>query len=190
MSSDNHPPPTFDGFCHRWRPELCKAAWAVLGDEDLAEDVAQRILRRLWTTGRWAEIESPATYCSSAARSEAVKVLRRQERLEPIGLGDPPPWSDTGAVGPEERLARSEFRDRWMRELLPRLPHRCGVVMTLVYLDGLTHREVADRLGVSPKAVGKQTTRGRELLRSVIAISDDGDLIRVSSEGDGGGGGG
>jgi RNA polymerase sigma-70 factor (ECF subfamily) len=186
MSSDPHPPPTFDGFCWRWRPELCKAALAVLGDEDIAEDVAQRILLRLWTTGRWAEIEAPATYCASAARREALKVLRRRERFEPIGLGEPPPWPDTGAAGPEERLARLEFRERWTQEFLPRLPPRCGVVMTLLCVEGLKPPEVADRLGMSSKAVGKQVTRGRELLRGVLDVSDDGDLIWVSSEEDGG----
>jgi RNA polymerase sigma-70 factor (ECF subfamily) len=184
MSSDPHPP--FDAFCRRWRPELCKAALAVLGDEDIAEDVAQRILRRLWTTGRWAAIESPATYCASAARREAVKVLRRRERFEPIGLGEPPPWSDTGAAGPEERLARLEFRERWRQEFLPRLPPRCGDVMTLVFIKGLKPAEVADRLGMSSKAVGKQVTRGRELLRGALKVSDDGELIWVSSEKAGG----
>jgi DNA-directed RNA polymerase specialized sigma24 family protein len=45
--------------------------------------------------------------------------------------------------------------------------------MSLVYFESLTHREIAEHLGVSIGAVEKQVTRGRRLLKAELqAILD------------------
>jgi DNA-directed RNA polymerase specialized sigma24 family protein len=45
--------------------------------------------------------------------------------------------------------------------------------MSLVYFESLTHREIAEQLGVTIEAVEKQVTRGRRLLKADLqAILD------------------
>jgi hypothetical protein len=52
-----------------------------------------------------------------------------------------------------------------------------------VYLEGHTHAEVAERLGISPRAVEKQVARGRQRLRKLAESGG----IDVSTFLDGGG---
>jgi hypothetical protein len=42
------------------------------------------------------------------------------------------------------------------------------VVCTPVFLEGMSHREVAARLGISVKAVEKQAARGRRHVRTML----------------------
>jgi len=66
------------------------------------------------------------------------------------------------------------------------LPPRCRAVMSLIVFDGLTHPEVAERLGIVA-AVEKQAARGRRLLLQSLqpVVSDT--RAEVSSTVDGGG---
>jgi RNA polymerase sigma factor (sigma-70 family) len=69
---------------------------------------------------------------------------------------------------------RSVLHAEWQRDLhrlLGELPRRCSLICALTWLGGLSHQEVADRLGVSLKAVEKQVTRGRRHLRGRIRRS-------------------
>jgi hypothetical protein len=63
-----------------------------------------------------------------------------------------------------------------MKLFLGALPPRCGLVMALTHLQGLTHSEAAERLGISEKAVEKQVRRGRDRLRKWLEHKEDGSV--------------
>lgn len=67
---------------------------------------------------------------------------------------------------PEAVRDRAERR-REAARLVASLPPRCGLVCALVFLEGFSHREVAQQLGISMNAVEKQVARGRAWLRHV-----------------------
>jgi RNA polymerase sigma-70 factor (ECF subfamily) len=157
----------------------------VLRDQDDAEDVAQDVFQGLLRRGTWEEIDGPARYFRSAGTKEALCLLRARRFLEPISLTEAEQLPLRGP-GPEELVAGKELR-RVLETQIRRLPKRCAKVAKLVMLGGLSHAEVAERLGVTVPAVQKQTARGREHLRRYLRRDENGDLRLVSTFVDGGG---
>jgi RNA polymerase sigma factor (sigma-70 family) len=175
----------FEAFFLKWRPVLLSLSQEILSDADEAEDVAQCILTRLWATGAWTEIAWPGAYIRQAARREALKM--RQKRRRWASLGHPGLLAvPSGGPDPAEAVEKQEFLER-LEDRIRALPPRCGLVMALTHLQGLTHSEAAERLGISEKAVEKQVRRGRDRLRKWLEREEDGSVSWQSQNSGGGG---
>jgi len=72
---------------------------------------------------------------------------------------------------PEQQAARSEMV-RFIQATLDSLPGRYGDVLEWKYVDGLSVKEIADRLAVGPKAAESLLTRARTACREVLAEID------------------
>lgn len=83
---------------------------------------------------------------------------------------------------PEAFFRRAGRNEGLVLRLLAPLPPRCHLVCALVILEGLSHREVAERIGVTVSAVEKQIARGRRLLQGSATTREG----RLSTFGDGG----
>ena len=71
---------------------------------------------------------------------------------------------------PETRAGQRDVR-RLVRATLDRLPPRYGDALAWKYVEGLTVREIAERLKLSPKATESLLTRARAAFRdSMLAI--------------------
>lgn len=57
---------------------------------------------------------------------------------------------------------------RWLEELIHELPADYREAVELVEADGLTHQELADRLGISLAAAKARVQRGRKTLKSIL----------------------
>lgn len=69
------------------------------------------------------------------------------------------------AGGPEEELQNTEVA-RLVHLTLDHLPPRYGRALEWKYIEGLSVREIAVRLGISPKATESILTRSREAFRT------------------------
>lgn len=176
----------FEAFFLKWRPVILSLSREILLDADEAEDVAQRILARLWVTGAWTEIAWPGAYLRQAARREALKMCQTRRRWASLGRIERLAFP-SGGPDPAEAVERHEFLER-LEDRIRALPPRCGLVMALTHLQGLTHSEAAERLGISEKAVEKQVRRGRDHLRKWLEREDDGSVSWQLRNSGGGGG--
>jgi len=168
----------------QWRHVLVSDAREVLGDCPLVDDVVQTVFVKMFDDGAWRELETPRAYCRRAARREALRALESRRRGRP--LTDIEEHARSTSLGPDDLVIRMDDQARLLA-CLRRLPERCALVMTLSLVEGLTHREIADRLGISRGAVEKQVARGRTYLRRLMTIDAEGNLIWLSSIEDGGG---
>jgi RNA polymerase sigma-70 factor (ECF subfamily) len=74
-------------------------------------------------------------------------------------------------ISAEQRVsARQELK--LLALALDRLPPRCRKVMWLRRVEGLSQREVAERLGVSVKAVEQQVSKGSRLLAQFVLAGE------------------
>ncbi len=55
-----------------------------------------------------------------------------------------------------------------MQELLAALPERTRAVLVMQYRDGLSYREIAQRMGVSSHMVKKHVVRGLATCRQAL----------------------
>jgi RNA polymerase sigma-70 factor (ECF subfamily) len=124
-------------------------------EEDVAELTQEAYLRVL--RYRDCSSESLKHLLLRVAMNLAVS-HRRQARLRDLPLDDFEPV-DTGPT-PEEVYERRERLQR-ASATLASLPGRCRKVFFLSRLDGMRHREIARRCGISLSLVEKQITRAK-----------------------------
>lgn len=118
---------------------------------DLAQEVYLRILRV-----DWASVRNPEGYLYAVAGN----LLKEQRLLEARrarqdDAEDPSlalQLAELPAFDNELDLASRRAR---LLEVLEQLPPRCRAAVVLQYRDGLSHQEIAERLGVSPHMVKK-----------------------------------
>lgn len=104
---------------------------------------------------RTAEVRDPRAFVFRVAGNLAVDVQRRDARAQRIFAA--PETGDAAAdpaPSPEARLLARE-RLRRLDEALDELPPKVKAALLLHRLDGLTHGDIAARLGVSESMVAK-----------------------------------
>jgi len=152
----------------------------ILRDRAEAEDVLEEVFWELWQRrDRYdAERSAPFSYLMTMSRSRALDRLRFRRRREGVwqglpaaeGLsaaGDPrpaDPYED--ALAAEHRLAI----DRALREL----PESSRLAVELNFFEGLSHREIADRLGDPLGTVKTRIRQGLLTLRKALRALREG----------------
>lgn len=152
-----------EALAHRYGRLVFKAAYRVLGDAALAEDVQQEVFLRLLEAPP-ADVKSWPAYLSASAVRGAIDVLRRQRRWWRVL----PLWSaqePTAAPSAEhENIARE--RGRQLRDALAALPRREAQCFGLRYLQGLDIGDIAQALEMSENNVNVTLHRARRRLEA------------------------
>jgi RNA polymerase sigma-70 factor (ECF subfamily) len=172
----------------RHAPAVYAAAFRLVGDRTIAEDVVQETFLALWNRAETFDAArgSLATWLTTVARHRAVDRLRaagRRPRTVTLGREgtaagrDDPDALDrllASAGGredggdPEAAFAAVELRETLARALATMSdPER--QVIALAYRDELTQSEIAARLGWPLGTVKTRTRRALHRLRSALA---------------------
>ena len=152
-------------LARQYGPLVFKAAYRVLGDTSLAEDVQQEVFLRLIETSPRAVASWPAYLTASATRS-AIDVLRRQRRwwrLLPLWQMHAP----TEAPSAEDTGIAREQAQR-LRGALAALPRREAQCFGLRYLQSLDIGEIAQALSMTENNVNVTLHRARRRLEAQL----------------------
>ena len=158
----------------RHHRDLVRFASRLVGNRDGGEEVVQNTYLRL--AGRSADavlIEYPKTYIFSAARNAAID-FTAQQNAEWLYRVD---FDDIDALTQGEDPSRAlHHRQRIVRlaVLLNELPTACQTVFLLNKIEGLKHREIGRRLGISVSMVEKHIMRALVHCRDLMR--DDGEF--------------
>lgn len=116
-------------------------------DAGTAEDLAQETLLTVWRRASLyvADRGSAATWIFAIARNIRIDRLRREQPWQELPEGGPEQASSEAL--PDELLAAKERQAR-VRAALATLPPEQHEVVALAYLEGLSHGEIAARLGL------------------------------------------
>lgn len=148
----------------------------LLGNHAEAEEIAHDAYARIYQHAA----EKPEALLYTTARRLAINRLKRRT-ISPIAPTDA--TLETAAATtpdiPRQVMARQELE--LLRTAIDALPPGCRNVLLLRKVELLSHREIADRLGIAVSTVEKQHARALRLLRTALAAVTDGDPDRVSS---------
>lgn len=136
---------------------------------ELAEDLAQEALARLWQHRANLEpTRSVRSYLYQIARNLATDELRRLEvQNRWRAMEEARRRWDVDKVTPLRRVENREAMEA-LREALDQLPQRRREAFTLVHVQQLSHREAAEVMGTSPQTVANQVAAALAALRIAL----------------------
>jgi RNA polymerase sigma-70 factor (ECF subfamily) len=122
-----------------------------VGDE-AASDMVQDAFLRMANTGHVDQIEEPAAYLWRVARNLLFERWRTQKHENVVFL---PLEEDRHAVSaPEQEWALEEADLRQLyKAAIDSLPDKTRYVFMMCRLDGMTHKQIAEALGITVATV-------------------------------------
>lgn len=139
----------------------------LLGNASEAEDVAHDAYLRVYPVAEKQSVQYPEALLYVTARRLAINRLKRRE-IAPFSR-EPLELDHTASALPgvaQQVMARQEWR--LLEQAIAALPEGCRAVLLLRKVELLSHREIADRLGIAVSTVEKQHARALRLLRAAL----------------------
>jgi RNA polymerase sigma factor (sigma-70 family) len=141
-------------------------AHRVLGQHDLAEEAAQQTFVRAWQAAERLDPDrDPAPWLATIAKRAAIDIHRRDARRPALALADVAP-GDRALVSLPPDLDTLDAV--WhVRQAIDALPPDEAAIVRLQHLDGMTHSEISEQLGI---AVGTVKSRSHRAHRKLAAL--------------------
>lgn len=159
----------------QYRPELLRFLHARTGSSADAEDVASDLFIKLRTVSPDRLIAIPRNYLMAMANNlvrdrlrESRRRVAREERWTAEQVGPLDRAAIDGARTPEEESIARDEAER-LRAAISRLPAKARHVLVLHKIDGLSHCDIASRLGIGRSAVEKHMAVAMAHLRRAFA---------------------
>ncbi len=160
----------------RWLSHRC----ATLGLE--IDDIIQESYALLAARARVDDILNPRAYLYQTAHSLVLRAVRRA-RIVPIltmeDLGSVE-FADHGAT-PERAAEERDLLDNVTR-VIGTMPEKTREAFSLRRIHGVPQREIAQRMGITEKAVEKLIARGIRWVTDWLASEGGNRPVRVSME--------
>jgi len=150
-------------FYDRHWPSLYQVAYHKLKRQDVAEELTQDLFVKLWEARHQTSLLNPAAYLHTALKNLIIDHIRRH-------LHETSYLADLRAVIPApanitlDTVQFVELTDA-VHEALAELPEKTRSVFLMSRFEQLPVREIAQRLGLSEKAIEYHLTRSLAFLR-------------------------
>jgi len=139
-------------------------AMKILRDSSAAEDAAQDAFLRIWKgSGSFrSEKGSAAAWIGRVARNTAIDHLRRRRSVSAErSWRESPVESAVSESSDPENEAEFSLRLEALRSALLELPRAQAQALNLAFYEGMTHRQIAEALGIP---LGTAKTRIRDAM--------------------------
>jgi RNA polymerase sigma factor (sigma-70 family) len=154
----------FAALIERYERSALAVAYALLHDADRAGDAVQEAFLRAWQElPRLQDAARFGGWLLQIVRNAAIDLRRRQKTTTAE-------FPDLAADVPDPAIATSEReRDAQVKAALETLDETTRTAVMLRYYEGLSAKEIAELLDLSPPAVDMRLSRGRAILREKLA---------------------
>ncbi len=142
------------------------------------DDIVQEAFSRVLRQRERGEVQSAKALLFTAARNLALDALRRRGVAPAIAITD---FGESCVLEstPDAAATLNQQQElAILTEAVRALPDRCRQVVMLRHLEGLSYREIAAQLGISPETVKVQLAKGLRRCAAHFAVRG---LIREKS---------
>jgi RNA polymerase sigma-70 factor (ECF subfamily) len=141
-------------------------------NHDEIHDLRQETYVRVYEAAVRARPLSPKSFMFTIARHLMADRIRRGRVVSIEATADLEALNVlVDEISPEQRASARQELSR-LAQAFDRLPPQCRKVVWMRKVEGISQKQVAERLGVSEGAVEKQITKGVRLLASLL-FGDD-----------------
>ncbi len=134
------------------------------GSENNPEDLMQEAFARLWSNCSKVSPEKAKSFLFTVANNQMLNDLARKKTVLNYQKEHMETLTD---VSPHYILEETEYLER-LKQALEDLSDEQRVTFMMNRVEGLKHREIAERLGISQKAVEKRIYKTIEHLQKKL----------------------
>lgn len=164
QSSDKE---AFELLLKNYKNMILSIAYYISQNEYDALDMAQEVYVKLYKNIDKFEGKSKfSTWVYSVARNTCIDEYKRIKRNKNYYESDEKNVS-VETEGPEEIILKKELCD-FVRIMLSELPPIYNKILTLRYINGLSYREIAEKLKCSEGTVKSRLFRGKKIMKKII----------------------
>ncbi|SDE27016.1 RNA polymerase sigma factor [Niabella drilacis] len=160
LSSDNRP--AFGELYNRYWEKLFALAYNRLKDIPAAEDAVHDVFESLWNNRRKAQILALENYLATAVKYTVLAQIKKRDHARKYAQE----YEHRYVV---HSKTESALHNRRILEIIEteinRLPEKCRLIFKYSREQGMSSREIAAALDVSPKTVDNQIYRALSHLK-------------------------
>ena len=135
-----------------------------ISDEQTVEDVLHDAFVIIFTSfDRLRDVRQAEPWMTAITRNVASKCKKRQTAVTMVPLEE--------AAMVSQHTEQADVRGVPLSEvvrMIDRLPEGYGQVFRLSVFEGMTHKEIADMLGIEPHSSSSQLARAKKMLRKMM----------------------
>ena len=156
---------------------LCQVAFRIVQNQQAAKDVVQDVFVRLWTNRERLHIQtSMLGYLKQSVTNASIDTQRRAYEAKKVrwdngqgpGSGLHEATIQT-ATAPVEDDVEAQETAALVDRAIGQLPERCRLIFILSRREGLSYKQIAEKLEISPKTVENQMSKALKMLRQALA---------------------
>jgi len=159
---------TFEDVYHGYWEKVYAVCYNNIRDVEIAKEMVQDIFKSLWERRADLELENVERYLVRSAKLKAFEFIRNKTTRQKIDE-----FNYQGCVNSsnctEEQVLFNDLKEN-IDLLVDTLPCQCKKVYKMSREDGLSNREIAEKLTISERAVEYHITRAMSTLKVKLAI--------------------
>lgn len=155
----------FDFIFNEYYTSLSRFAFSFVKDQDKAENLVQEVLIKLWEKREnLTNIDNLGSYLMTMVRNQSIDLIRKEKASSKVFLNLHP---EESANTTEEQISKNEFEEKLLQSLL-KLPERCRMAFEMSRFDGISNKDIAEKMEISVKGVEALIGRSLKLLRTEL----------------------
>jgi len=133
-------------------PDLCNFLLIYLHSKELSEEIALEIFTYIWEKRKTLQIKATfKSFLYASAKNKAISLYRKEQRKLFTSI-------DSGqSISQEESSSPHSMENTELREIIDsainKLPEKSRQIYLLAWEENLSHKEIAEQMGITPKTV-------------------------------------
>lgn len=134
-------------------------------DEDTVSDLVQEsFIRAYYSLGKLKDVSKFGEWIVAITKNVSLRYLERKRKIQMVPFSAIEDGFDVeGSFASDSKLEEKE-----LFEIIDKLPSGYRKVFRMAVIDGFSHKEIAEKLGIEPHSSSSQLTRAKVLLRDMI----------------------
>lgn len=152
----------------KWYTPLVNFAKGILNDQALAEEQVQEVYIRLWEKREFLNPSLPIfPYLLKSVRNRCLNALEHQ-KVERKYVTHTQRQYQSEILNYDFDEVSEDLLEK-LHEAIQELPEKCREVFKLSRFEGLSHREIHDKLHISTKTIENHITKALKILKDKLS---------------------
>ncbi len=152
----------YDAYSQRMRNACIKITQE---DEDTVDDLVQEsFIRAYYSLEKLKDASKFGEWLVAITKNVSLRYLERKRKIQVLSFSEIGDGFDVES----SYTSDSKLEEKELFELIDKLPSGYRNVFRMAVIDGFSHKEIAEKLGIEPHSSSSQLTRAKGLLRNMI----------------------